>query len=123
MKKILIVEDNADIRRLVRMTLESADYEILEAIDGESGLHLAQATRPDLVLLDVMMPGDIDGLDVCRQIRQNPDLPDIRVVLLTARGQAKDRESGLAAGAHAYLAKPFSPLQLIDTVDQWLLDS
>lgn len=123
MKKILIVEDNADIRRLVRMTLESADYEILEAIDGESGLHLAQTTWPDLVLLDVMMPGDIDGLDVCRQIRQNPDLSKIRVVLLTARGQAKDRESGLAAGADAYLAKPFSPLQLIDTVDQWLLDS
>lgn len=123
MKKILIVEDNADIRRLVRMTLESADYEILEAIDGESGLHLTQTARPDLVLLDVMMPGDIDGLDVCRQIRQNPDLSKIRVVLLTARGQAKDRESGLAAGADAYLAKPFSPLQLIDTVDQWLLDS
>jgi len=122
MKKILIVEDNADIRRLVRMTLESADYEILEATDGESGLHLAQVIRPDLVLLDVMMPGDIDGLEVCRQIRQSADLTDIRVVLLTARGQIKDREAGLAAGANAYLAKPFSPLQLIDTVDQWLQD-
>jgi two-component system, OmpR family, phosphate regulon response regulator PhoB len=122
MKKILIVEDNADIRRLVRMTLESADHEILEATDGESGLHLAQVIRPDLVLLDVMMPGDIDGLEVCRQIRQSADLTDIRVVLLTARGQIKDREAGLAAGANAYLAKPFSPLQLIDTVDQWLQD-
>jgi len=120
MKKILIVEDNADIRKLVRMTLESAEYEILEASDGDSGWYLAQTSRPDLVLLDVMMPGKLDGLQVCMQIKQDPALARTRVLLLTARGQTRDREAGLEAGADAYLAKPFSPLQLIDTIDHWL---
>ncbi len=123
MKKILIVDDHADIRRLIRMTLEFEDYDIREAADGQAALRLAQEFRPDLVLLDVMMPGPLSGLDVCRRLRvdvaggEGP-----RVVMLSARGQASDREAGLQAGADAYLVKPFSPLQLIGCIaDLWAL--
>ena len=116
MKKILIVDDHADIRKLIRMTLEFEDYEILEAADGESAVTLAQSFDPDLVLLDVMMPGAFDGLEACRRIRALPALAGVHVMLLSARGQARDREAGLQAGADAYLVKPFSPLQLIDCI-------
>jgi CheY-like chemotaxis protein len=116
MKKILIVDDHADIRRLIRMTLEFDSYEIHEAADGEAALAAVASMQPDLVLLDVMMPGAIDGLAVCRHIRASPALAATRVMLLSARGQARDREAGLQAGADSYLVKPFSPLQLIDNI-------
>ena len=118
MKRILIVEDQSDIRKLIRMTLEFEDYEIHEASDGSQGLHLARGTRPDLVLLDVMMPGEMDGLQVCQALRKDPQLRSAKVVLLTARGQARDREAGAAAKADEYLVKPFSPLQLIETIER-----
>lgn len=114
MKKILIVDDHADIRRLIRLTLEFERYDIVEAADGPSALALAASTRPDVVLLDVMMPGDVDGLEVCRRIKADVALGGAKVIMLSARGQARDREAGLQAGADAYLVKPFSPLQLID---------
>jgi len=114
MKKILIVDDHADIRRLIRLTLEFERYDIFEAADGKSALELATSNRPDVVLLDVMMPGAIDGLEVCRRIKADADLGNAKVIMLSARGQARDREAGLQAGADAYLVKPFSPLQLID---------
>ena len=118
MKRVLIVEDQADIRKLIRMTLEFEAYEIHEASDGALGLRMATAVAPDLMLLDVMMPGELDGLQVCQRIKSDPALKHIKVVLLTARGQAKDREAGQAAGADEYLIKPFSPLQLIDTIER-----
>jgi CheY-like chemotaxis protein len=116
MKKILIVDDHADIRKLIRMTLEFEDYDVLEAADGEAAVTQAATWLPDLVLLDVMMPGAFDGLEACRQLKANPALASTHVILLSARGQARDREAGLKAGADAYLVKPFSPLQLIDTI-------
>jgi len=117
MKKILIVDDHADIRRLIRLTLEFAEYEIREAQDGEIALRMAQEVAPDLVLLDVMMPGPIDGLEVCRRLRASaPAGAGPRVIMLSARGRANDREAGLQAGADVYLVKPFSPLQLIDCI-------
>jgi len=116
MKKILIVEDHADIRRLIRMTLEFEDYDIREASDGESALALASELKPDLVLLDVMMPGALDGLALCRYLRAEFAAPGPHVIMLSARGQARDREAGLQAGADSYLVKPFSPLQLIDCI-------
>jgi two-component system phosphate regulon response regulator PhoB len=121
MKRILIVEDQSDIRKLIRMTLEFEDYEIHEAADGAFGLRMASAVHPDLVLLDVMMPGEMDGLQVCKAIKSNPALAGMKVVLLTARGQARDRESGSQAGADEYLVKPFSPLQLIETIERLLV--
>ena len=117
-KRILIVEDQTDIRKLIRMTLEFESYEIHEASDGAFGLRLAIAVLPDLVLLDVMMPGEMDGLQVCQAIKSNPALASMKVVLLTARGQASDREAGKQAGADEYLVKPFSPLQLMETVER-----
>jgi two-component system, OmpR family, phosphate regulon response regulator PhoB len=121
MKRVLIVEDQADIRKLIRMTLEFEDYEIHEANDGATGLRVARSIKPDLMLLDVMMPGELDGLQVCQMITKDPATAHIRVVLLTARGQARDREVGREAGANEYLIKPFSPLQLIDTIERLLV--
>jgi two-component system phosphate regulon response regulator PhoB len=120
MKRVLIVEDQPDIRKLIRMTLEFEDFEIHEASDGAFGLSMARATLPDIVLLDVMMPGELDGLQVCQRLKQDSVTRYIKVVLLTARGQARDREAGQQAGADEYLVKPFSPLQLIETIDRLL---
>ncbi len=118
MKRVLIVEDQPDIRKLIRMTLEFENYEIHEAADGSFGLRMAHAIHPDLILLDVMMPGELDGLQVCQAVKADAALRHVKVVLLTARGQARDREAGQQAGADEYLVKPFSPLQLIDTVER-----
>ncbi|MBC7728315.1 MAG: response regulator [Microbacteriaceae bacterium] len=118
MKRVLIVEDQADIRKLIRMTLEFEPYEIHEAANGINGLQLAAEVVPDLILLDVMMPGEVDGLQVCARVRANPALRATRVVLLTARGQTQDRHAGQQAGADEYLIKPFSPLQLIETIER-----
>lgn len=117
MKKVLIVDDRAEIRKLVQMTLELGEFEFMEAADGPTALHLIRSAQPDVVLLDIMMPGGLDGLDVCRTVKTDPNVRS-RIVLLTARGQQKDIEDGLKAGADAYLVKPFSPLELIDTVER-----
>ena len=115
--RILIVEDQADIRKLIRMTLEFSDFDLHEAADGESGLELARSVRPHLMLLDVMMPGRLDGFQVCRAVKADPDLQGTLVVMLTARGQSSDVSAGEQSGADAYLVKPFSPLELIDRVE------
>ncbi|MFO1318423.1 MAG: response regulator [Burkholderiales bacterium] len=117
-RKILIVEDQADLRKLVRMTLEFGGVEIHEAADGATGLHMAQSLKPDLVLLDVMMPGELDGYQVCERIKTDKSLAGVKVVLLTARGQQTDLDQGRKAGCDAYLVKPFSPLELIDKVEE-----
>lgn len=122
MARILIVEDHADIARLIRMTLEVEDHELHQASHGAEGWHLARQLRPDVVLLDVMMPGELDGLQVCARIKAEPALQHCRVILLTARGQQRDREEGRKAGADDYMVKPFSPLELIDRVDRLLAE-
>lgn len=116
-KRILIVEDHADIRRLIRMTLEFENYEIHEVANADEGLLAVRGLVPDLLLLDIMMPGSMDGLDLCRLVKSDPTLGKPQVVLLTARGQSQDIEAGMNAGADAYLLKPFSPLKLIETID------
>ena len=120
MNRILIIEDQADIRRLIRWTLEYEKYEIHEANNGPAGLEQARALKPDLVLLDVMMPGGLDGFQVCEQLKADPQLGAVPVVMLTARSQQRDREVGERAGADAFLAKPFSPLQLAETISNML---
>jgi DNA-binding response OmpR family regulator len=117
MKKILIVEDHADIRRLVRMTLEFEDCEILEAADALAGWELIKKFKPDMVLLDVMMPGDVDGLDLCLALKVDPEMSHIKVIMLSALGASKDRDAGIRAGADAYLVKPFSPMELLALVE------
>lgn len=115
--RILIVEDQPDICKLIRMTLEFGDFEIHEAHDGETGLNMVRAIRPHVMLLDVMMPGLLDGYQVCSRIKQDLVLRPTQVVMLTARGQATDIAAGEEAGADAYLVKPFSPLELIERVE------
>jgi len=120
MKKILIVEDQEEIRELIRVTLEFDDYEIDEAPNGDEGLSKAASVKPDLVLLDVMMPGGLNGLQVCQRIKGDPALKRTKVILLTARGQEADKQAGLKAGADEYLVKPFSPMELMKVIGKVL---
>jgi DNA-binding response OmpR family regulator len=119
-RRILIVDDQPDLRKLIRMTLELGEFEVHEAVDGVGALAQATALRPDLVLLDVMMPGDLNGYQVCEHLKRNPAMSCTLVVMLTARGQAGDIVAGDRAGADGYLVKPFSPFELIERVESML---
>jgi DNA-binding response OmpR family regulator len=119
MTKILLIDDHSDIRRLIRITLGKG-FDVHEAEDGPSGLKLARSLRPDLIVLDIMMPGAIDGLQVLDAIKADPDLIDTRVIMVTARGQNKDYDDGIDRGADAYFIKPFSPLQLVASIKKIL---
>ena len=124
LKKVLIVDDQPDIRKLILMTMESEGYDLHEASNGEDALRSVHDLRPDVVLLDVMMPGLLDGYQVCEKIKNDPLLQlTTKVVLLTARGQLTDIARGKAVGSDAYLVKPFSPLEWIDTVDRLVMQS
>ena len=119
MKKILIVDDHADMRRLLAISAGN-EYEVMEAEDGESAFEATRRLRPDAVLLDIMMPGAMDGLQVLDAIRADPALKHIRVAMVTARGQARDYEIGMERGADGYFIKPFSPLQLVAAIKETL---
>ena len=119
MKKLLIVDDEDGVRALVRMTLDSGVYEIFEASEGFEALDLAREHRPDLVLLDVMLQ-DVSGMDVCRKIKDDPDLASTTVVMLTARAQTNDVGDAEEAGADGYFTKPFSPIALTRKVESIL---
>ncbi len=114
---VLTIEDQPDIRRLIRMTLEFKGHHVIEAGDGVEGLRLAREKKPDLILLDVMMPG-MDGLTVGRTLAADSQLAQIPVVMLSALGGGDDIDAGLQTGAQAYLVKPFSPWELLAKVDQ-----
>ena len=120
MKKILIVDDREEVRDLVEATLSRGEYEILKGTNGSQAVEIAQAHRPDLILMDIMMPGPVDGLEATRIIKGDPGTRNCTVILLTAKGQATDREQGIQAGADEYFAKPFSPLELLKKVEQVL---
>ena len=117
MKKILIVDDEEKVRKLVEVTLSVGELEILHASSGDEALNVVRETKPDLILLDVMMPGKLDGLDVCRILKKDPETKDIYIIILTAKGQQVDKENGFAAGADDYFVKPFSPMELMDKID------
>ena len=109
---ILIAEDEADIRNILRLYLESENYEVLEAADGESAVAAVRNGSPDLVILDIMMP-KLDGFAVVRAIRQQSDIP---VLILSARNQDNDKILGLNLGADDYIAKPFNALEIVARV-------
>jgi len=111
-RRILVVEDEMQIARLVRDYLEHAGFEVVVAGDGETGLASARGSKPDLVILDLRLPGR-DGLDVAREIRGRSNVP---IVMLTARGEESDRIVGLELGADDYVVKPFSPKELVARV-------
>jgi CheY-like chemotaxis protein len=116
---VLICDDEDVLRALARAALEGEDYLIVEARDGEESLEVARSEHPDLILLDMMMPGR-SGLDVLSELRQEPELADTPVVMLTARTQVGDRDAAADAGADRYLPKPFSPLELAAVVGELL---
>ena len=121
MKRILIVDDQFEVRELVEVTLRIADYEILQAASGDEALRIAREEKPDLVLLDVMMPNStVDGFEVCRLLKQDDQTKHISIVMITARGQDSDFAAAKTAGADDYFTKPFSPLQLMSKVEEIL---
>ena len=113
--RVLIAEDDASLRALMRMTIDVGGLDIDEAGDGNSALQAAQAAPPDLVLLDWMMPG-LSGLDLCRALRVDPATAGATIVMVTARVLPADRAAAIAAGVDHYVGKPFSPVALLDTV-------
>jgi DNA-binding response OmpR family regulator len=118
-KTVLIADDEPSMRLLVHATIESDDYTVYEASDGDQAWAMIQRYRPTLVLLDVQMPG-MSGLQVLRAIKSDKSMSAIHVILLTARAQESDIEEGLIAGAEYYLTKPFSPLDLLTRVEEAL---
>jgi DNA-binding response OmpR family regulator len=114
-RKVLVVDDEPTIVEIVARYMERAGYETYEAADGPEALRLAELHRPDLVVLDLMLPG-IDGIEVMRQLHARPG-PHVAVILLTARGEESDRLVGLRDGADDYVVKPFSPAELVARVD------
>ena len=118
MKKILIVDDQPSVRELVSVTLEIGPYQILTAENGDQALNMAQAELPDLMLLDIQMPGGkLDGLEVCRTLKASERTKGIHIIMLTAKGQNWDKEAGYEVGANDYFVKPFSPLELMNKVE------
>ena len=119
MNTILIADDEESLRLLIRTTLESPEVTLLEATDGNTALEMARREQPDLIVLDWMMPGK-SGIEVTKELRADPRTAPIAIVMLTAMGQEQDRKQGLAAGVQAFLVKPFSPLELLDRVQEVL---
>lgn len=115
LKRILLADDEANLRLLVRATLETDGWQIEEASDGVTALEMATKAPPDLIVLDWMMPG-LSGIEVVRALRQRPATARVPIVMLTAKGQEVDRGVGTAAGVNAYLVKPFSPLEFLERV-------
>ncbi len=116
MTAILIADDDPDIRDLVAFKLEQAGFDVIAVEDGISALSATQADPPDLVVLDVMMPG-MSGIDVCRELRASEATATLPIILLTARAQEGDVEVGFGAGADDYVVKPFSPRELVSRVE------
>ncbi|MGH2726464.1 MAG: response regulator transcription factor [Actinomycetota bacterium] len=112
----MIVDDDPLIRNVVRTVLEDGSYELEEAASGEEALRLAERRPPDVVLLDVMMPG-MNGFEVAERFKGDPKLKGAIIVMLTAKNAPEDRRRGLAAGADIYFTKPFSPLELLTTLN------
>lgn len=117
--RILVVDDEADIRELVRLNLARESYEVLECETGEQALSQARAKNPDLVVLDLMLPG-MDGLEVCKKLKGDPKTAPIPIVILTAKGEEADVVAGLEVGADDYVAKPFSGKVLVARVRRLL---
>ena len=115
MTRVLVIDDEAPIRLLCRVNLEAEGMDVLEAADGPTGLEAARAERPDVVLLDVMMPG-LDGWRVAEELLDDPSTATIPIVFLTARAELRDRARGIDLGGVDYITKPFNPVELAPMV-------
>lgn len=119
MKKILLVEDEPDILEVIRLILAKNSYSIRSATSGEQAMKLAREEKPDLMILDIMLPGQ-SGLEVCRQLKNDPDMQDIYIIILTAKAQKRDIRAGYAAGCDDYIVKPFNTLAMTERVQHVL---
>ncbi len=120
MKKILIVDDHVEIRKLVEITLRVEDYQILQAKSGEEAIKIVGAEKPDLIIMDIMMPGKIDGIEATRILKNDPESKKCPIIILTSKDDDEDVKRGMDAGADDYFTKPFSPLELIKKVEEVL---
>ncbi len=119
MAKIVIAEDEPDIRELIAFTLRFAGHEVVTGANGQEGYELAKQHKPDLIMLDVRMP-KLTGYEACQRIKSEPDIAHIPVIFLSAKGQESEIEQGLSVGAEQYLLKPFAPDQLTQQVREVL---
>ncbi len=117
--KILIVEDEESLLKLESILLSSKGYNVTGVMDGKAALKEVQLNRPDLVILDIMLP-EMDGFEVCRQIKQNPETSNIPVVMLTAKKNSQDLARGQEVGSDAYITKPFKSSKVLDTIQELL---
>jgi two-component system cell cycle response regulator DivK len=118
-KTILVIEDQEDNRRIMRDLLASKGYEVIEALTGIDGVTAAETHRPDLILMDIQLPG-IDGYEATRRIKANPDLHKIPIIVVTSYALSGDDVKAFDAGCNAYVAKPFSPRELLAKVREYL---
>lgn len=118
-RKILIVDDEVYILHILDFSLGAEGYEVITAADGEEALEKARTEKPDLVVLDVMMP-KVDGFEACRRLKNDPETRELPVILLTAKGREVDRKMGIEVGADDYMVKPFSPSKLIQKIESFL---
>ncbi len=121
-KRILVIEDHEDNRRILRDLLTSAGFEPIEAVTGEDGVALAETHRPDLILMDIQLPG-LDGYEATRRIKANPALRQIPVIAVTSYALSGDEVKAKEAGCDAYVAKPFSPRALLAKIREYLPES
>ncbi len=117
--KILVVDDEVYIVHILDFSLRMEGYEVVTALDGEQALEKVKSDRPDLVVLDIMMP-KLDGYDTCKRLKANPETHDIPVILLSAKGRNVDQRMGFEAGADDYITKPFSPRKLVEKINSIL---
>ncbi|MDQ7799104.1 MAG: hypothetical protein A2509_12070 [Candidatus Edwardsbacteria bacterium RIFOXYD12_FULL_50_11] len=117
MKKILVADDDNNVLFLITELLTRQNYQVYQAVNGDQALREAGSLHPDLMVLDIMMPG-IDGIEVCRRVKASPDTRDIKVIMLTAKTSGRDIEAGLAAGADHYLTKPFRINELTNKIKE-----
>lgn len=120
MNKILIVDDHLEIRELLGNIFSDQDYDLSFTENGKSAVLLAKEIQPDLIIMDVMMPGTINGLDATEIIRAEPLCKGCKIIILSAKGEDKDKIKAIKAGASAFIEKPFSPINLISKVKQLL---
>ncbi len=120
MKTLLIVDDQAEIRELVQVTLRTSDLKVIQADGGEKAVGIATAEMPDMIIMDIDMPGTMNGLEATRTLKNNPKTRNIVIIMLTGKDRDEDRQKGREAGADDYFTKPFSPLELIKKVEEVL---
>ncbi|HJR03595.1 MAG TPA: response regulator [Methylomirabilota bacterium] len=118
-KRVLVIEDHEENRRIVRYLLASAGIDMLEALSGEQGVAMAEKERPDLILMDIQLPG-LDGYEATRRIKGNPDLRHIPIIVVTSYALSGDDVKAFAAGCDAYVTKPFVPRELLAKIREFL---